>query len=724
MAMANGVLHKPMFGRFSVEKQESLLKLAILSIAAVLAFSTRLFSVLRFESVIHEFDPYFNYRTTKYLAEKGFYNFHNWFDDRAWYPLGRIIGGTIYPGLMVTASAIYHALNGLNITIDVREVCVFLAPFFSSLTAVMTYLLTKELHSVGAGLTAAGMIAIVPGYISRSVAGSYDNEGIAIFCMLFTYYLWIKSVKTGNIYWASLCSVAYFYMVSSWGGYVFLINLIPLHVLVLMIAGRFSHRIYVAYSTVYTLGTLLSMQISFVGFQPVQTSEHMLALGVFGLCQILAFVDYLRANLSKDNFNILFKSLVIAITGIISAGLAVLTLSGKVAPWTGRFYSLLDPSYAKNNIPIIASVSEHQPTSWSSFYFDLQILTFLFPAGLYYCFSKLTDQNIFIILYGVFSVYFAGVMVRLMLVLAPVMCILGGIAVSSSLSTYMKYLDTDKTSQAPTKQQGGGGGKQNKAKQGDPGAYPGRESVSMFFVGMMTFFLITYVFHCTWVTSEAYSSPSIVLSARSHDGSRIIFDDFREAYWWLRMNTPEDAKVMSWWDYGYQITAMANRTIIVDNNTWNNTHISRVGQAMASTEDKAYEIMQELDVNYVLVIFGGLTGYSSDDINKFLWMVRIGGSTPEGEHIKEWDYYTPSGEFRVDGEGSSTLLNCMMYKMCYYRFGQVYTEGGKPPGYDRVRNAEIGNKDFELDVLEEAYTSEHWIVRIYKVKDLPNRGTR
>lgn len=69
---------------------------------------------------------------------------------------------------------------------------------------------------------------------------------------------------------------------------------------------------------------------------------------------------------------------------------------------------------------------------------------------------------------------------------------------------------------------------------------------------------------------------------------------------------------MSWWDYGYQITAMANRTILVDNNTWNNTHISRVGQAMASTEDKAYEIMRELDVDYVLVIFGGLTGYASD----------------------------------------------------------------------------------------------------------------
>ena len=126
------------------------------------------------------------------------------------------------------------------------------------------------------GLVAACFISIVPGYISRSVAGSYDNEGIAIFCMLFTYYLWIKSVKTGQIYWAALCSVAYFYMVSSWGGYVFLINLIPMHVFTLIICGRFTHKIYIAYSTVYCLGTLLSMQISFVGFQPVQTSEHML----------------------------------------------------------------------------------------------------------------------------------------------------------------------------------------------------------------------------------------------------------------------------------------------------------------------------------------------------------------------------------------------------------------------------------------------------------------
>lgn len=47
---------------------------------------------------------------------------------------------------------------------------------------------------------------------------------------------------------------------------------------------------------------------------------------------------------------------------------------------------------------------------------------------------------------------------------------------------------------------------------------------------------------------------------------------------------------MSWWDYGYQITAMANRTILVDNNTWNNTHISRVGQVSVGFKFKQVSI--------------------------------------------------------------------------------------------------------------------------------------
>lgn len=46
---------------------------------------------------------------------------------------------------------------------------------------------------------------------------------------------------------------------------MFIINLIPLHVFVLLLMGRFSNRIYTAYTTFFILGLVLSMQIPFVG---------------------------------------------------------------------------------------------------------------------------------------------------------------------------------------------------------------------------------------------------------------------------------------------------------------------------------------------------------------------------------------------------------------------------------------------------------------------------
>ena len=88
-----------------------------------------------------------------------------------------------------------------------------LPPTLSGFTAIAAFLLTREVWNARAGLLAACFIAIVPGYISRSVAGSYDNEGIAIFALLFTYFLWLRSVKTGSVFWATAAAISYFYMV-------------------------------------------------------------------------------------------------------------------------------------------------------------------------------------------------------------------------------------------------------------------------------------------------------------------------------------------------------------------------------------------------------------------------------------------------------------------------------------------------------------------------------
>ncbi|PAA62221.1 hypothetical protein BOX15_Mlig021416g1 [Macrostomum lignano] len=747
----------------------SLITVFVLGLAWIAGFSSRLFSVIRYESIIHEFDPWFNYRSTAHMVENGFYEFLNWFDERAWYPLGRIVGGTVYPGLMVTSGFIHYVLSLLNIPVHIREVCVFLAPIFSGMTAIATYLLTKELWNGGAGLFAACFIAIVPGYISRSVAGSYDNEGIAIFALMFTYYLWIKAVKTGTIFWAAMAAVSYFYMVGAWGGYVFIINLVPLHVFVLLLMQRYSARIYVAYTTFYILGLLLSMQIPFVGFQPIRTSEHMASAGVFVLLQAYAALRYLQHSLTKSQFRHFFFLSAVAAAGLVFASVVGLTYLGYVAPWSGRFYSLWDTGYAKIHIPIIASVSEHQPTPWVSFFFDLHILVCVYPAGAWFCIRDLTDERVFIVLYAVFASYFAGVMVRLMLTLTPCVCVLAAIAFSRLFDIYLKDevepgAAAGAAGDSSSAVGAGSGASGNKRRQqaasasssagsasseprnlydkpkikqrGDSGSSAvsatGQQGdrrddevlgLNVKSVVLLVFVIVILLFcmHCTWVTSNAYSSPSIVLASYNQDGSRVILDDFREAYYWLRRNTHDRARVMSWWDYGYQIAGMANRTTLVDNNTWNNSHIALVGKAMASNETEAYKIMRMLDVDYVLIIFGGVIGYSGDDINKFLWMVRIA----EGEHprdIKESDYFTPQGEYKIDGSASQTMLNSLMYKMSYYRFGEMQTDFRTPPGFDRTRNAEIGRKHFTLKHLEEAFTSEHWMVRIYKVKQPPNRN--
>ena len=343
-------------------------------------------------------------------------------------------------------------------------------------------------------------------------------------------------------------------------------------------------------------------------------------------------------------------------------GLVLLTVSGTIAPWSGRFYSLWDTGYAKIHIPIIASVSEHQPTAWPSFFFDLNMLIWLFPAGVYMCFRNLKDEHVFIVIYAVLASYFAGVMVRLMLTLTPVVCVAAAIALSQILDIFL-------STKAPVLPANAKDSEDSKAaKVTAPATLRSiaKPVVGIFNMGpkvfmtcVSTLYLLIFVLHCTWVTSNAYSSPSVVLASKLPDGSQHIIDDYREAYYWLRQNTHPTAKVMSWWDYGYQIGGMADRPTLVDNNTWNNTHIATVGKAMSSREEVSYPIMRQHEVDYVLVVFGGLLGYSGDDINKFLWMVRIAeGIWPE--EVKERDFFTARGEYRVDDEATPTMKNSLM----------------------------------------------------------------
>ena len=211
------------------------------------------------------------------------------------------------------------------------------------------------------------------------------------------------------------------------------------------------------------------------------------------------------------------------------------------------------------------------------------------------CFRELRDEHVFVIIYAVLASYFAGVMVRLMLTLTPVVCVSAAVAISSIYETYLDPVEPERAAPVtaidespsldvpPSAQPGASPSKKGKkaaaslegSSRRKVGAkyVPGIYGLDTRLAPVLTFtmLLLIFVLHCTWVTSTAYSSPSVVLASRNQDGSQAIIDDFREAYYWLRQNTKEDAKIMSWWDYGYQIAGFADRTTLVDNNTWNNT---------------------------------------------------------------------------------------------------------------------------------------------------------
>ncbi|GLB44109.1 putative oligosaccharyl transferase STT3 subunit [Lyophyllum shimeji] len=354
----------------TVANTASLIRIVALALISGAAIASRLFAVVNFESIIHEL----------VLASKGFYHLQilklvrsnsmvssgscRWRDcflwpdahqrrhlqppARRWSPCGhtqymrssrfwvqrvRVEGATYLYGLLVIPRLLSDKVSRF----------------------------TQEMKHPSAGLLAATFIGITPGYITRFVAGSYDNKAIAIFLLMLTFFCCIKALKQESALLGTIAAVFYFYMVVAWSGYAVITNMIPLHALVLVLVGRYSSRLYVAYCSWYAIGTLASIYI-----------------------------------------------------------------------------------------PIIASVSEHQPTARPSFSMDLQFLIFLIPAGMWLCYGELRDEHIFVIIYAIVASSFAGVMVRLMLTLTPAVRVASAIALSTLLDTFLDptqpdALDADKT---------------------------------------------------------------------------------------------------------------------------------------------------------------------------------------------------------------------------------------------------------------------------------------
>ena len=193
----------------------------------------------------------------------------------------------------------------------------------------------------------------------------------------------------------------------------------------------------------------------------------------------------------------------------------------------------------------------------------------------------------------------------------------------------------------------------------------------------------------SYFMAHRLSEPQIVLRGRGHNGEEVLVNDFIEAYHWLRDNTPEDSRVLAWWDYGYQINGVANRTSIADGNTWNHEHIALLGRVLISPERESHKIARHL-ADYVLVWTTRWAGMYGDDLAKCPHMARIAGSVFFDIPFKEFymmNANTPSPE----------LGKSLLYQLHSYRFVPSVP---KPQFFD------------------EAYTTTNRMVRIYKVKNV------
>merc|ERR1711871_135655 len=420
---------------------------AIFSYIGWNAYQIRLHAINTYGKVIHEFDPWFNFRATQYLADNGFKKFFSWFDHESWYPLGRPVGTTIYPGMQITSVAIWNTLNYLGYSISLNDVCVYAPVWFGVLATFFLGMLTYECSkSKMAGLSAAAVMSIIPAHLMRSVGGGYDNESMAVTAMCMTFYCWCRSLRTDQSWPVGIFTgLSYIYMAAMWGGYIFVLNLIGLHAASLTLTGRHSTKLHRAYSLFYLIGTAGAMQIPVINWTPLKSLEQLGGMAVFLGLQMYELSEVIskkhRLNF-KDSLKVKLK--VFGIGAILLMGvITALIPTGYFGPLSSRVRGLF-VQHTRTGNPLVDSVAEHQPASPSAYYHYLYYMCTLAPIGFLSTFIQRSDAKFFLTVYGVVAYYFSAKMSRLILLLGPISSSLGGLVLGMGLNyAFKQFWDSE-----------------------------------------------------------------------------------------------------------------------------------------------------------------------------------------------------------------------------------------------------------------------------------------
>jgi dolichyl-diphosphooligosaccharide--protein glycosyltransferase len=644
------------------------------------------------------FDPYYQYRVTEHIVENGFQSW-GWHDAMSWYPWGRDIYRSTYPGLPMTAALFYMILNALAVPIDLAQFCLVFPAIMGAVTCLIAYFVGRDIGGEAVGLFSAFFLALNSSYISRTAVGFYDTETVGILGIMLYILFFLKSIeeerplKVGVIY-AVAAGLSLGYLCASWGASRYPIAMTVLFVFVLLLMRKYTPRLMLSYGLCFALALLISAAVPRLGLGFLKDASIVPVYGVF----LLMCVFELNRRVKTQKMRV-----VGVLTFIISIAVAFSALwaFGYVSMLGGKYISVLNP-FEREGTPLIESVAEHRTSTWASFYYDLELLAFFIPIGLFFAYQMSTDKSIFLLVFSLTSIYFASSMIRLTLIMAPaisLVCALGIVRVTRPFAAFLKE-ETVKIRRRKTRF----------------GGQLGKEFSAGLLILIFLLLAFTYVIGTDFtvgrstrprVFSQAYSPTTMAAAGLPiRPGSTVR--DWVDTLVWIREQ--DDVKIVaSWWDYGYWITTIGNKTSLADNGTINSTQIRQLAKMFMSPEDEAVEILKNYDATHVLV-FSTVDSQGNDypwgESGKFGWMIKIA-------RLNESKYVTTQNEWTDYGK-NTTLYKMMTFgKYAKVPNGQV----AQQQYYELFEQWGHFSERFELAYYSRgaAVSGVHSLVLVYKV---------
>lgn len=706
------------FDDFELDKSSVFHSIA-LTLILVSAFLIRLVALLiGWDPLIKAFDPHMQVRMGEYILENGFLKTLLWLDPLSWYPYGRAMGTSMYVAVPIAMVVIYKILTFIGFSITL-EFAAYLTPVvFGTLGVYYSYLFGKELISKRAGLFSALIMVASPAYLSRSIAGFTDNESVGVLLTMMAFYYFIRALSRDSNKSAFMAGISLAMLGGSWGAFRFAYDLLPVFALVMILSGNYSNRLLKIYTITISVAVSIMITIPRIGGSFLLDIEGIAPVGFIIFMVLYGFVKNLSTTLSPAAFRrfILYSFTLLLL--IMIGALSILLVVGIVNGVASKFLSVLLPT-SRNELPLIDSVSEHLPLAWGNLYNNLSILVFFLPLGVYLAMKKPTEKNIFIATFGILTILFSGSMVRLMLLLAPSAAILTALAIDSMLKPYAlaghgRIKLTKRT--------------MSRRSIGSGDAARSYGVVFLLMIIMLSSGVVTAV--------DRFSSPELTPGNEPNKA----LTDWLDAFKWMQQHTSyynhtsendfvgyenniKAPVMLSWWDYGYYITAKGDTITLSDNATGNSTQIGTVGAMLMHNTSTALPLMYEYNVDYVLVVpAAGITGLGSD-LGKAIWMIRIAEQYTKQFGIVEEEFYDETTGAYID-----KFYDSILYRLMAYHSPDMSDGAKRPPFVEdnaqlvpKLRETPVDSLEFFTEVFRstgrvtDAPDKDYPLIRIYKV---------